>query len=220
MINNTPGSVCKRKRAVVVVPNKKFTIDIQNEDVCYAIIALHHPWRKEGEWLNSYATSVDAIKDIVIAGNSPLAVMLDRIQRMDTVTEDARLRHMAGYRENQSDPENSDSEHEEEAFYAHDNTTLDSPYEVGTSGFSTLHGYTSAQYESAQNFVKDQLAEWEQHRQERAGNLEEDVFSADMVGDVFDQLSDRIDKLNCEQKYEFVYLLILILIFEKGLLMM
>jgi hypothetical protein len=98
MINNTAGCVCICKRGVVVVPNRKFTIDIENDEACYSILALHHPWRWEGEWLEIYATSIDAVADIIVMGDSPLTIMLDCIQRMDAVTEDAQLRHRTGYR--------------------------------------------------------------------------------------------------------------------------
>jgi hypothetical protein len=81
--------------------------------------------------------------------------MLDRIQRMDAVTENAQLRHRAGYRGDDDDETGSSSE--TDAFYTYDNTVLQSPYEINSTRFTTLHGYTSEQYQSAQQFVKDQL---------------------------------------------------------------
>jgi hypothetical protein len=93
----------------------------------------------EGEWLETYATSIDAVADIIVMGDSPLATMLDRIQCMDAVTEDAQLRHRAGYRGTDDDETGSSSE--TDAFYTYDNTVLQSPYEVNSTGFTTLHGY-------------------------------------------------------------------------------
>jgi hypothetical protein len=83
--------------------------------------------------------------------------MLDRIQRIDAVTEDAQLRHRAAYRGNDDDETGSSSK--TDAFYAYNNTVLQSPYEVNSTGFTTLHGYTSEQYQSAQQVVKNQLTE-------------------------------------------------------------
>jgi hypothetical protein len=78
MLNNV-GSVRKRKRAVIVVPNKKFNIGFDDKDACYSILVMHHPWRCESEWLKTYATFVDAVRDIVFIGESPLVTMLDYI---------------------------------------------------------------------------------------------------------------------------------------------
>jgi hypothetical protein len=177
MINNTAGCVRIHKRGVVVVPNRKFTIDIENDEACYSILALHHPWRRKGEWLETYTTSIDAVADIIVMGDSPLATMLDRIQHMDAVTEDAQLQHRAGYKGDGDDETGSSSK--TDAFYAYDNTVLQSPYEVNSTGFTTLHGYISEQYQSTQQFVKDQLTEWEQQQQAQTNHLE-DNFLADL----------------------------------------
>jgi hypothetical protein len=177
MINNTAGCVRIHKRSVVVVPNRKFTIDIENDEACYSILALHHSWRRKREWLETYATSIDAVADIIVMGDSPLATMLDCIQHMNAVTEDAQLQHRAGYRGDGDDETGSNSK--TDAFYAYNNTVLQSPYEINSTGFTTLHGYTPEQYQSAQQFVKDQLTEWEQQQQAQTNHLE-DNFLADL----------------------------------------
>jgi hypothetical protein len=122
-----------------VVPNKKFNIDFNDKDACYSILVMHHPWRYNGEWLKTYATFVDAVRDIVLIGESPLATMLDHIQQMDAVIENARLQHTTGYyEEGSSDIDSKEAEN----FYTYNNSTLHYLFQFNTTSFTALHGYT------------------------------------------------------------------------------
>ena len=203
------GYVTRRKKGVIVVPRPALAFLVNNEDACYSILALYHPWRKEGEWIVEYGSSCAAIRMLQVA-KPQVQKYIERVLTMVAVEDEARQRHDQSQGRERGDTPEDDAELSDDlsddegrggaSFPPLDVAQLEA-IAAGGAGWQSLTSYTTADIARAKSFIETEaLAEKEQRSAELDRFREIQANNSEMTGprpwsaellEMYDQLDEK-----------------------------
>ena len=99
----------KRVKFLIVNPVPYLKIDMEDETSAYGILALYVPWRKEGEWLHTYTSSVEALQALYATLPANIRQILDGMHKVQETQEEIRNFHKDNNNSNNSDSNNNNS---------------------------------------------------------------------------------------------------------------